>query len=394
MAAVYSKLSLVGSINGKQILISGSTSGSGTLIHTATSSPDYDEVWLYAYNDATSSVTLDISWGALAEPTNVNRFLLPYQSGRTQIIDGKLLSGGTNITAYASVPNVVTIDGYVNRIQNDASASIDGYVTAWSNRVVTNGGSTPSSGTLLALSTFVHDLYNANIFDQMIAVNCIVPDSLAAALTPLISNYGYSSSLWINVGFVSGDLTINGLLNDGTKYLKTGLPPSSIYYSTNDGGMTIYVYSGSGAAGQREIGSSATQGNEIELLTNYGGSAFFDCYNENAGGRIVTSSVVPNGHGFTSANRTDSTHEYMYAANSTTSFYTMAGPGGAPGSSMPTGEMYVFGVNNNAGGVLANEYSRKRISFAAAHHGLNATQAKAFFNAVQKMRQNLGGGYV
>lgn len=115
--ATYSKLPLSGSVNGKQILISAITSGSATQIHTAVSgTSNLDEVWLYAYNEATSSITLAVLWGGTTEPNDVARFPLVSRSGRTLIVDGKLLQNSLLISAYTTVANTVTIDGFVNRI--------------------------------------------------------------------------------------------------------------------------------------------------------------------------------------------------------------------------------------------------------------------------------------
>jgi hypothetical protein len=117
MANIFIKLPLSASSYGMQIPINGTTSGSATPIHTAvTGSSAIDEIWMYAYNDATASIMLSINWGSLVEPANVVRSTLPSQSGRILIIDGKLLYNGLLISAYAGTGSYISIDGYVNRI--------------------------------------------------------------------------------------------------------------------------------------------------------------------------------------------------------------------------------------------------------------------------------------
>ena len=97
-----------------------------TTIHaTGTSSSVFDEVWLYATNTSLAPVTLTLFYGG--GPTSgttthswLNYISIPPQSGLTLITPGLILTGtgsvATTIYASASVINVVTISGYVNRI--------------------------------------------------------------------------------------------------------------------------------------------------------------------------------------------------------------------------------------------------------------------------------------
>ena len=113
----YTKQTLSGSAYGQQILITATTSGSATLIHTAVAgTTSTDEIWLYAYNEATASVLLSINWGSTVEPASANRATIPSQSGRVLIVDGKLLCNSLTVSAYATTGSVICIDGFVNRI--------------------------------------------------------------------------------------------------------------------------------------------------------------------------------------------------------------------------------------------------------------------------------------
>jgi len=115
--AIYTKLFLSGSsLNTPQILISSATSASAVQLHTNTSG-SIDEVYLYAYNDSTSSMVLSVLWGSGAtEPKDVVRTTVAPQGGRSLVVDGKLLQNGSTISAYATIANWVTVDGFVNRI--------------------------------------------------------------------------------------------------------------------------------------------------------------------------------------------------------------------------------------------------------------------------------------
>ena len=89
-------------------------------------------------------------------------------------------------------------------------------VVNWVYRVQTAGGAQPSQKTVNVLNNFYETLISNNLSSSMKAVNCFVPDSLIAAKTPLIANYGSSSWNDISGTFVSGDLTISGLKGNGS----------------------------------------------------------------------------------------------------------------------------------------------------------------------------------
>jgi hypothetical protein len=269
------------------------------------------------------------------------------------------------------------------------SNSIHPTVTSWSARVVANGGTNVSLFTRKAVSTFCYGLDAYNLTSQMIAVNCMVPDSLIALCTPLI--VGGGSDPWVNMGFTTGNVTVNGLLGNGGGYLRTGLLPSVIYASVNDNGLTFYCYNNpSGGAGtEREIAATPAGGASSALLVDYQGTTYFDAYTDGGSGRI--SLLTPGTTlGFFSGSRTDSSHEYLYYGCSPRAFSAVAGPGGAPGASLPAIEYYVMAQNNN--GAPADK-SNKTASFVAFHHGLSATQTEELYTLVQAMRVALLGGW-
>lgn len=114
--ATFTKQLLSGSTQGKQIKVAA-TATPGTTLHTAVAgTSSFDEVWLYATNSNTVSVDLTIEWGGVAVPDDDMKITIPPNTGRTMIVDGKLLQNGLVIKGFASVANVILIDGFANRI--------------------------------------------------------------------------------------------------------------------------------------------------------------------------------------------------------------------------------------------------------------------------------------
>jgi hypothetical protein len=115
--ATYTKNLLSGSTNGKQIKVTGTSSGAAVTLHTAVSGTSaVDEIWLYACNTSSSAVTLTICWGGTTAPDNNMVISLPGTSGRVLVVDGALLQNGLVVSAFASTANVVVLDGFVNGI--------------------------------------------------------------------------------------------------------------------------------------------------------------------------------------------------------------------------------------------------------------------------------------
>ena len=114
--AVKRKLS--GSTDGMPIKVVA-TATLGTTIHTAvagTVAGTYDEIWLYAYNGHTTTVTLTIEWGGATVPDQNIIITLAAKAGLTLLVPGWLLQNGKVVTAFASVANVITLNGYVHSL--------------------------------------------------------------------------------------------------------------------------------------------------------------------------------------------------------------------------------------------------------------------------------------
>lgn len=113
--ATFSKIPLSGSTNGKGILVAA-TSTTGTTIHTAGSgTANFDEVWLYAHNNSTSSVKLTIEYGSADAQDNIE-IGVSGESGLILVVPGLFLNNSLVVKAFAGTANVITIHGYVNRV--------------------------------------------------------------------------------------------------------------------------------------------------------------------------------------------------------------------------------------------------------------------------------------
>jgi hypothetical protein len=112
--ATIAKEKLSDSTSGRGIKVVA-TATAGTDIHTATGAPNIDEIWLWASNSHTAAVTLTLEWGGVVSPDDL--FKTTIQPNETVLVaPGWILNGGIDVAAFASVANVISIIGYVNRI--------------------------------------------------------------------------------------------------------------------------------------------------------------------------------------------------------------------------------------------------------------------------------------
>lgn len=277
-------------------------------------------------------------------------------------------------------------------IGESANPPIDQRVTDWAQRVVNNGGAQPTIRTQQALNTFMGTLTTTKLFYKMFFVNCVVPDNLTASFTPLIRNVGFDA--WVNHNFTGSDLTVNGLKGDGVgRYLDTGAIPAANGTLTNDG-LTLYIHANANDA--TDVDFAASNGsNQILGLYNFSNAVFWDCHATTSGsGRM---SVTNTGFtGYMSGNRGTLGNGLITAVFTGSS---AAGHGILVASTTNVGGAGVPNNVNlsafafNASGVNSN-FSQKRISFFAHHQGLSITDSFNFFNAIQTLRINLGGGFV
>jgi len=96
------------------------TATAGTAIHTAsTTATTIDEVWLYGYNNSSSSILLTIEFGGVTAPKDVIKQTLTAQNGLVLVCAGLVLQGNATakiVRAFAATASQISIFGYVNRI--------------------------------------------------------------------------------------------------------------------------------------------------------------------------------------------------------------------------------------------------------------------------------------
>ena len=114
--STVSKQLLSGSTNGKAIKVVA-TATTGTTIHTAVSgTSSLDEVWLWAQNTDSAERKLTIEFGGTSAPDNLIEVSIPAEAGLYLVVPGLIIQNSLVISAFASAANVITINGYVNRI--------------------------------------------------------------------------------------------------------------------------------------------------------------------------------------------------------------------------------------------------------------------------------------
>lgn len=114
--ATIVKRKLSGSTDGKPILVVA-TATAGTTIHTAvagTTAGTFDEIWLFAQNNHTGSVTLTIEYGGATAPDQNIILTLASKAGLQLVVPGLILQNTLVVKAFASVASVVTLSGFVN----------------------------------------------------------------------------------------------------------------------------------------------------------------------------------------------------------------------------------------------------------------------------------------
>lgn len=119
--ATFSKLTLSGSTDGRPIKVAA-TATPGTTIHTGSSvATTYDEIWLYAQNTDTTARKLTVEWGGTTSPDDLLELTVAAESGLVLVAPGLLIKGNAStaliVKAFAATADVLTISGFVNRIE-------------------------------------------------------------------------------------------------------------------------------------------------------------------------------------------------------------------------------------------------------------------------------------
>ncbi len=264
-------------------------------------------------------------------------------------------------------------------------------VVEWVDRVRKNGGGEVSSRTVTAVNRFYVGLVKNNLLQRIGGCNCFVPDSLIAALTPLIKGGGYDP--WTNYGFISSDLTINGLKGGGTRYLNSGIIPGSCMDETS-GHLCVYISQGvaetAGLFACAEYSTSNTRlysNYVIPTSSNRIGYTAFDDYTD----ILVIQSSPWQGYFIGTRWNSGLGGGVVFIANSSTP-HTLAGSTNYWEGNVPQEtRLTVFATNE--GGIIYYR-SSKRFSFASAGGKMVENDSKQYFALIHAMRQEIGRGYI
>lgn len=255
-------------------------------------------------------------------------------------------------------------------------------VVNWASRVVTNGGADPSTATKNAMSTFYNALQAAGLDTKMKALCVFVPDSLIAATTPLIVGNGIDP--WTNHGFVTADLTVDGLKGDGVaKYLQTGLVPSAIFAVGNSGVTLVNTLTSQGV--EQDFGCALAAAGSASLLLSISNGTNLIAYSFDEGGSFLNT-VNSFWEGYLSANRVANNDFKCYKASPTVAHATLASSAVVTALAAPNIEMLMFCWNLVG---VPSSFSRKRFFIAAVHDGFTAAQSISFYNAIATLQATI-----
>ena len=115
----------VEAVSGRRFRVTSTEASAANVFHVAPAT--MDECWVYAHNFGATDAVLTVMWGlsgdvpaaASASVASVDTgvsITIPFQSGRALVFDGTLLMGGLSAAAYADTTDIISIDGFVNRI--------------------------------------------------------------------------------------------------------------------------------------------------------------------------------------------------------------------------------------------------------------------------------------
>ena len=264
---------------------------------------------------------------------------------------------------------------------------------AWQTRVIANGG-TVSASTLAAVSNFCNAIQTAGIRDRFYRLNLFAGTGLSAALVPLyrgqsLGGTQFGGATDTNSNFVSGDYvetgSTGGLTGNGsTKYLSTGFVPNSL--SLGNTHLSAYANgANSNTSFACALGSFAAQGaGELALYFNQSGlstAAYFAT--DNGSGFVASSVNNPTGHLLGSSN---ATNDRRFFRNGTQSGSTSTTNSSIALPSASDRDIFIF---RRSSGGSAPSYTNARLASYSIGASMNASQASAFYTAMQAFQAAL-----
>jgi hypothetical protein len=342
-----------------------------------------------------SSTQAQATWGAPVSGV-VSTEVWTSTDGITFALAGTVAAPGTSLTLAGPAVNTILYakarwiytDGGNGGFANTLKAY--GNVSDWAARVITNGGAAVSAATLAAVNTFYDALSKAGtIIGKVKAMNIVAPDSVIAAITPLIKTFGNDPWKDQTGGTTHFGVSANGIIATAASIaMATGVIPSTCFASTSTGGLTCYcVVTTAADASAVDIGSQNGATQSCQLYTNFNSAfAASQIYNNTTG----SCGMAPKGTGWYSGNVTGAAAEAIYYGSAATGFIT-GGTIATGGGTRPTFQIYAMGLNSS--GVTSGTTQIRRYSFFCIHDGFTASEAQNLYNAVQALRQAFGGGF-
>lgn len=264
--------------------------------------------------------------------------------------------------------------------------SVDGsaIANAWANRVVTNGGAMPSVNSINACETFVESLMLAGIWSKMVCVNMVAPDSLTAALTPLVVGGGRDP--WLQTS--ANDITVNGIKGAGACFIQTGVIPSNNPFPAFSFGFVAYNYESFTAQSQYSMACAVVN----SFALGHTNTGEWDLEMPFPDAQLIVAGAV-NWKGYSSGQRIANNDLKCYRASSTVPWAQVGTSAAVTLDRRASVTVEFYAICENANGVPAAQ-SNVRHSFFAWTQGLTGTEDHALYNAVQALRTAFGGGFV
>lgn len=278
----------------------------------------------------------------------------------------------------------------VRRILSRSSFGLDPVVRDWAARL--NASSiTPSDVQVAASNVLVKTLKKTPVWNKMLVINTLLNlGNIVSTTIPLL----VGPSAWQNgpTGtnpYVNADLTNDGLLGNGNKFLNVGCTPATLWSSAASVGFSEYVFSYVSNSNWSEMGCTGG-GNILQFFSGIAsGNMEYDCLNN---GNDVVATTSPQIGGFYSGSRVSATDSRVFFGNSTNTFAQKGTTNTNTQTGTLTGLVNIWAMGTNNSGPLFN--TGRRISFMAWHQGLSLDETNILFSAVQTFRTSVGGGSV
>lgn len=274
-----------------------------------------------------------------------------------------------NAVGTSANSNAITTTTYNSEVQDWAETRIPG-----------NSG-TISIQTKDAANIFMLALNSGSLRSLVYRLNLYAGNQLAACLVPLIKDFGNATET--NNNFVSGDYTeATGLKGNGTtKFLDTGLVPSTVYSDINGAHLSIYARSAETESAD-SIGSiiSGTSNSKTGIsITDSANGKSIGFWGEPTGSSVTLSALLS--VGYFHHNRVSSTVTHLYKNG-------VSRTNGTPsGGTLASASLYIHARHDSVLG--AQRRSARTYAGYSIGLGMDATQALVFYNAWQTFQTAL-----